>query len=65
MTALARCIVAVVLAALLFVSATALLRHGLYGWTLFFLIPILLGGLSTLAFRPVTATAAAGKALPP
>ena len=61
MTTLARCLVATILATLLFVCATALLRHGLYGWTLFFLIPILLGGLSTLAFRPATAAAAAGK----
>jgi Polyketide cyclase / dehydrase and lipid transport len=41
--------------ALLFIAAFVLQQHGLYGWTLFVLLPVIAGGLCTWSFRPTTA----------
>jgi hypothetical protein len=41
-----------------FLGGVALLRTGIYGWTLFVLIPVVLGGISTFLFRPATAAKA-------
>jgi len=53
-------IAAVLLMAGLIGGATLLMHGGLYGLTLFILIPLLLGGVSCLAFRPETSGEAAG-----
>jgi hypothetical protein len=56
----ARCIVGSTLFAILFACGVALLRSGLYGWTVFVLFPGLLGVLASWMFRPATAAGAAG-----
>ena len=42
------------------VAAIALQRTGTYGWTLFVLLPAVLGGFVVVVFRPSTALGAAG-----
>ena len=44
MRTLARCFVGLLLLAILFFGGVALLRNGVYGWTLFILFPVFLGG---------------------
>lgn len=56
----ARCVVGLLLLAILFFSGVALLRSGVYGWTLFVLFPVFLGGLACWVFRPATGKRAAG-----
>jgi len=50
----ARCFVGLLLLAILFFGGLALLRNGVYGWTLFVLFPVFLGGLACWVFRPAT-----------
>jgi Polyketide cyclase / dehydrase and lipid transport len=56
----ARCLVALMLKTLLTAACVTLLRYGVYGWTLFVLFPVVLGGLSSWVFLPVTGARAAG-----
>jgi hypothetical protein len=60
MSTRARVDIALVGVAILFASCIALLRVGLYGWTVFAVAPVLLGGLSTLLFPPTSPAQAAG-----
>lgn len=55
-----RFVLGLLLAILLFLAGLALVHPGLYGWTLFALIPAALGGLSCWIFRPGTENRAAG-----
>jgi hypothetical protein len=55
----ARCVVALLLVTLLTAACVTLLRNGVYGWTLFVLFPVVLGGLSSWVFRPATGARAA------
>jgi hypothetical protein len=41
--------------AALLIAALALARRGTYGWTLFVMLPVIAGALSTWSFRPTTA----------
>ena len=52
-------IVVGLLIAILFAGAIALLRLGVYGWTVFVIFPILLGALASWVFRPTTGGQAA------
>jgi hypothetical protein len=56
----ARCIVALLLVGGLALGSAALLHLGLYGWTIFVLAPLILGGLGSLGVQPATAGKAAG-----
>jgi len=55
-----RGLVALLILALLITGGIALLRYGLYGWTVFILFPVLLGGLASWFFRATTGARAAG-----
>src|SRR5215813_13697027 len=54
-----RFLVGLLVAILLFAGTVALLRAGFYGWTMFVLLPLLIGGLSAWVFRPDTGARAA------
>ena len=58
MSTIARRLVGLLLAVLLVAGVAGLLRAGIYGWTIFVLCPVVLGGLGAWAFRPGTKTAA-------
>ncbi|MGI9074782.1 MAG: SRPBCC family protein [Bryobacteraceae bacterium] len=51
----ARSPVALVLLIIIVVGGVALLRFGIYGWTIFVLLPVFLGGVASWTFRPHTA----------
>ncbi len=55
-----RYLVALLLLILYITGGVALLRAGIYGWTIFILLPVFLGGLASWLFRPTTAGRAAG-----
>jgi Polyketide cyclase / dehydrase and lipid transport len=55
----ARCIVGLLLVAILAFGGVALLHNGIYGYTIFCVSPVLLGGIATWVFRPATAAQAA------
>ena|ERR1035437_8450733 len=59
MTTRARCLIGLLVAGLLIGGATALIRAGFYGLTLFVVLPVLLGGLASWVFRPATGVRAA------
>lgn len=59
MTTRVRCFVALLLVSLVTASGIMLLHHGVYGWTLFVLFPMLLGAISAWVFRPTNGTSAA------
>jgi hypothetical protein len=46
--------------AILAIGGAGLLHGGIYGWTIFILLPMVLGGLASWAFRPETGAQAAG-----
>jgi len=48
------------LAVCLFYGGIALMRSGIYGWTLFVVYPIALGGIAEWVFQPSSARASAG-----
>ncbi len=56
----ARYLVGLLLVALLSAGGVALLHAGIYGWTVFVLLPSLVGGLASWVFCPTTRTRAAG-----
>jgi hypothetical protein len=56
----ARYLVGLLLLAVLVGGGVGLLHSGLYGFTIFLLFPVLLGGLTSWVFRPTTAIRAAG-----
>src|SRR5713226_4046825 len=60
MSTRARALVGLLILAVLVVSGTALLRNGVYGWTIFVLFPVFLGGLAAWVFRPTTGARALG-----
>ncbi|MDQ1471106.1 MAG: hypothetical protein QOJ99_2586 [Bryobacterales bacterium] len=60
MSTLARRIVGLVVVVFLISGAATLLRGGVYGWTIFVLFPVVLGGLASWMFRPASGTRAAG-----
>ena len=45
---------------LLAAAGSAMMHAGVYGWTLFVALPVLLGELAAWVFRPTTAMRAAG-----
>jgi len=49
---LIRCLVGLLLLAILIAGGVALLHSGLYGWTIFVLFPMFLGGLACWVLRP-------------
>lgn len=55
----ARRAIGVLAAALLVVAGILLLRRGMYGWTIFILFPVMLGGVGAWVFRPATGARAA------
>jgi hypothetical protein len=55
-----RLCVGLLLLPLLFAGGTALLRGGVYGWTIFVVFPMILGGLASWVVGPATAGRAAG-----
>jgi Polyketide cyclase / dehydrase and lipid transport len=55
----ARCWVGLLLLGVLFFGGVALLRSGVYGWTIFIMFPVFLGGLASWVFRPTTGRRAA------
>ncbi len=59
MSTIARGIVGILLAGVLAGASYELLRSGIYGWTVFIIVPVLLGGLASWVFRPATGTRAA------
>ena len=59
MKAPVRGLVGLLLLAILVAGAIALLRRGMYGLTVFMLLPVLLGGLASWVFRPATGQQAA------
>lgn len=60
MRSLKRYLAALLLLILFIGSGILLLRAGRYGWTIFVLLPVLLGGLASWTFRPTTAWRAVG-----
>jgi hypothetical protein len=60
MRTLARCFVAIALATLAVAGAIALLRGGIYGLTIFMVVPAVIGGLASWVVRPTTGAGAAG-----
>ena len=60
MTTTNRQIVAFGILVCLTLCAIGLVRTGVYGWTLFVVFPVILGGLSTWVFQPATARRAWG-----
>src|SRR5712692_9351214 len=59
MSTLARWFVGLLLLAILVAGGIALLHRGMYGLTIFMLLPVLLGGLASWVFRPATGGRAA------
>jgi hypothetical protein len=55
-----RCLVGLLLLAILVAGGVGLLRGGSYGLTIFVVFPVLLGGLASWVFRPANAGQAAG-----
>jgi hypothetical protein len=55
-----RIFLSIVFFAVLLLAALGLARRGTYGWTLFIMLPVVAGGLSTWTCRPETAGRAAG-----
>jgi hypothetical protein len=55
----ARCFVGLLLLAVLVAGGVELLHSGMYGFTIFILFPVLLGGLASWVFRPATGSKAA------
>src|SRR3954454_5892419 len=53
-----RLLVAVAILTVVIASATELVLHGIYGWTIFITVPVCAGGIACWAFRPPTAGAA-------
>jgi hypothetical protein len=60
MSAPSRSPAGLLLAISLLACGVALLRAGIYGWTVFALFPVVLGGLAAWVFRPATGARAAG-----
>lgn len=60
MTTRARCLVGMLLMILLIAGGGALLHAGVYGWTIFVVFPLVLGGLASWVFRPRTGDGAVG-----
>ncbi len=60
MSATARGIVGLLLLAILALGGMALLHNGFYGWTIFIVAPVLLGGVVSWVVRPATALGAVG-----
>jgi hypothetical protein len=60
MSTTARRFVGLLLLIILIGAGFALLHRGVYGFTIFFLFPVLLGGLASWVFRPPTGARAAG-----
>ena len=58
MSTLARCIVGLLVLAILVFGGVTLLRSGIYGWTIFIVSPVLLGGVASWVFRPATGVGA-------
>jgi hypothetical protein len=56
----ARWLAGLPIVAILFFGGVALLRSGVYGWTIFILCPVFLGGLASWISRPTTGGRAAG-----
>lgn len=54
-----RCLVGLLLLAILAAGGVALLRSGIYGLTIFIVFPVILGGLASWIFRPATGGGAA------
>ena len=54
-----RTVLGLLAAMLLTAGSVALLRAGIYGWTVFVLLPVLVGGLASWIFRPPTGARAA------
>lgn len=61
MATAARWIVGSLCAVLLFAGGIALVHAGIYGWTIFVLSPVILGGLSSWVSRPATGAIAASR----
>ena len=59
MSTLARCIVGLLLLAILVLAGIALLHNGIYGLTIFVVAPVVLGGVACWVFRPATGAEAA------
>jgi Polyketide cyclase / dehydrase and lipid transport len=59
MSASSRWLAGLVGTALIALSAYALMHAGNYGWTIFIVLPVMLGGLSTWVLRPSSTSAAA------
>lgn len=55
----ARAVAGAAFLAILVIGGIALLHSGIYGWTIFVLLPVLLGGLASWIFRPATGDGAA------
>ena len=60
MSAAVRAFIGLVLLAMLLGGGWWLLHRGVYGWTIFALCPVLLGGLASWVFRPETWAGALG-----
>jgi hypothetical protein len=58
MTRAERCWIGLPLLAALIVGGVGLLHSGKYGWTIFVVFPVLLGGFASWIFRPATASGA-------
>ena len=54
-----RCIVGSLLLAILLSGGISLVHGGIYGWTIFMVSPVLLGGIASLVYRPATGAEAA------
>ena len=55
-----RMIVGAALLSCVLLACVALLKNGVYGWTIFIVIPMCAGGLASCTFRPQTSGAAIG-----
>ena len=58
-SAAARRVVGLLILAVLIACGIALLRSGVYGWTIFVVFPVILGGLGSWVFRPTSGGQAA------
>ena len=59
MSTTTRCMVGLLLLAILLFGAVSLVHGGFYGWTIFMVSPVLLGGIACLVYRPATGAQAA------
>jgi hypothetical protein len=59
MSVLVRRIVGALLLVILIAGGITLLRSGVYGWTVFVVFPVMLGGLGSWVFRPTSGGGAA------